>query len=142
MRIALTTLLAFMASLLAGQTVAQQVAVAVDADVEFVLVFLGVFAIACVVTVALLVAQLNGHPRRAVGAVALWSVLGLLLLAVLLGIVSFGMAREASAVRGDLPIILGLVAAGMAVVLVAWAVVRWRTPLAVSTPRFGRPQQG
>jgi hypothetical protein len=137
MRIFATTVIAFLASLLAGEMVAQALAVASNGREEWIGIFMLTILVTMVMTVVFFVAQFRADQSRAAGSVAKWS---LIIFAVLLAILAAStiVADGIAQVRKDLPITAGLTLPAMAIIIVQWLIVRWRAPRAVQMPRFGR----
>ncbi|ESX82231.1 MULTISPECIES: hypothetical protein [unclassified Mesorhizobium] len=135
MRKFFTSLFAFFLSGLAGGLVAQWLAVATNADVEYILVFMISALVTVLVTVAFFIAQFMSDPRRATKLTATIGVAFFVLVGVSLIGWTFSQPPGKSQWSGDLPIVAGLVLPGIATVLVQWLFVRWR--LARSQPGFG-----
>jgi len=120
-----TSLFAFFLSGIAGGLVAQWLAVATNADEEYILVFLLSALVTVVVTLVFFVAQFMTDPLSAVGKTGKWlliifAVLFLLLIAVIL--TEAGPAE----VTDDMPIVVGLGMPSLVTVVVQWLFVRWR----------------
>ena len=125
MRKFFTSLFAFFLSGIAGGLVAQWLAVATNADEEYILVFLLSALVTVVVTLVFFVAQFMTDPLSAVGKTGKWlliifAVLFLLLIAVIL--TEAGPAE----VTDDMPIVVGLGMPSLVTVVVQWLFVRWR----------------
>lgn len=120
--------MAFFLSLAVGGTVAQQMAVATGAGEEYILVFMAVVVLAAVLAMVFFVAQLRADKPRAVNAAAAWCLAAfLVLLAALIGLECWMVSWDLAKLAADLPIIGGLFLSGLAILLVDWLFVRWRT---------------
>lgn len=127
MRALLNTLVAFFLSLLAGGMVAQQLAVLTNAGEEYILVFVAVVIFALVFAATFLIAQLAGGPP-AVGTAARWLLVAFAVLIVaLLGFEFWAVAGDVAKLGADLPIIGGLVLPGLAMIVIDWLFIRWRS---------------
>ncbi|MGE0499848.1 MAG: hypothetical protein AB7I79_11380 [Rhizobiaceae bacterium] len=136
MRRFFASLLAFVASLAAGEVVAQIFAVATGATEEYILVLMLTVLVAIVVTVPFFVAQFLAESRRAVNRVAV-AFLVILVIACL-GIVAWEFVEGGQALLPrDAGLVAGLTAPGLAIVLVQWLIVRGMLPSAYAV-RFGR----
>ncbi len=133
MRAFVTLLLAFGLSLLAGATAATQIAVMTQAREEFILVFMLVAVIAALASAAFAVAMIRGDvPRRvAWTGRALVALLAILVMA-LAGFAYWAARGSFEAAQRDLPILLGVAGPSLAVVLVQWLIVGWRTRAAAT----------
>jgi hypothetical protein len=131
-----TSLFAFILSGLAGGLVAQGLAVATDADVEYILVFMASALVTILVTVALLIAQFMSNPQSAINLTSLIAVAFFVLVGVGLIAWTFSQPPGKSQWSSDLPIVAGLVLPGLATVLVQWLFVGWRVKRAQAG--FGR----
>lgn len=133
-RILLTTLIALALSGLAGGVVAQVLAVETGAQEEYLAVFTLMVLVCLLAGLLFLLVQFLAEPRRAANRLAA------VLLALLVGVfavagfgVLFGQGN-----LDALPLLLGLMLPGVAIVLVQWQVVRWRAVPAPMPMRFGR----
>ncbi|RUV02002.1 hypothetical protein EOB36_11640 [Mesorhizobium sp. M6A.T.Cr.TU.017.01.1.1] len=136
MRKFFTSLFAFILSGLAGGLVAQGLAVATDADVEYILVFMISPLVTILVTVALFIAQFMSNPQSAINLTSLIAVAFFVLVGVGLITWTFSQPPGKSQWSSDLPIVAGLVLPGLATVLVQWLFVGWRVKRAQAG--FGR----
>ncbi|UVK45270.1 hypothetical protein BPNPMPFG_000786 [Mesorhizobium sp. AR07] len=126
MRTFFTSLFAFIISGLAGGLVAQQLAVITNAQEEYILVFMASVLVTIVLTFIFFVAQFMTDPLAAVDKTGMWS---LIVLAVLIGLlIALILYTDASmtAVKGDIPMIIGLGLPGLVTILVQWLFVHWR----------------
>lgn len=137
MRILVTSLLAFFASLFAGELITQVLALASGGSEEWIGIFVLTILVAMAVTLIFFIAQLRADQSRAAGSVAKWS---LILLAVVMVVIAAAtvVAYGVDQIREDLPMTAGLTLPAMVIVIVQWLIVRWRAPRAVQMPRFGR----
>ncbi|RWQ63924.1 hypothetical protein [Mesorhizobium sp.] len=136
MRKFFTSLFAFILSGLAGGLVAQGLAVATDADVAYILVFMISALVTILVTVALFIAQFMSNPQSAINLTSLIAVAFFVLVGVGLITWTFSQPSGKSQWSSDLPIVAGLVLPGLATVLVQWLFVGWRVKRAQAG--FGR----
>lgn len=140
----LTSLLAFFVSLLVGSVVAQTLAVHFNGQEEWILVFMAVVVVAAGTAFVFLIVQLAAGTRRA----------AFITLAMLLALFAVGLggfvywiyaSTPSDSLQGDdSPLLLGLVASTVAVILVQWLIVHWRAvpaPPTQTSPRFGRGPQ-
>ena len=133
MRAALTALMAFFLSLLAGAVAAHWLAIATDAAEEFILVFMSVPLLAVIFAVVFLLPQFIGGTRSSVDRAGKWSLIVLAVLIVALLVFEFwAVGGDMAKLKADLPIIAGLFLPGFAIILVDWLFVRWR----VGAPRL------
>jgi hypothetical protein len=132
MRIFLTSLLAFVLSLLAAGMAAVKIAEATKAREEFILVFFAIGIIAILANVVFAIAQARQDPPAAVAATGRWLLawLGLMLIGVL--ILSILANRNLSDTTRDIPLLVGFVLPGAIIIMVQWLVVRWRVARAAS----------
>ncbi|MER8450102.1 hypothetical protein NKG60_08860 [Mesorhizobium sp. M1428] len=136
MRKFFTSLFAFFLSGLAGGLVVQWLAVATNADVEYILVFMISALVTIFATLAFFIAQFMSDPRRATKLTAIIGLAFFVLIGVALIGWTFSQLPSKRQWSSDLPIVAGLVLPGIATVLVQWLFVRWR--LGRTQPSFGR----
>ncbi|MCV3209475.1 hypothetical protein OHD62_16670 [Mesorhizobium sp. YC-39] len=136
MRRFFTSLFAFVLSGLAGGLVAQGLAVATDADVEYILVFMISALVTILVTVAFFIAQFMSDAQRAIGLTALCAIALFVLVGLGLIAWTFSQPPGRSQWSSDLRVVAGLVLPGIATVLVQWLFVGWRARR--SQAGFGR----
>lgn len=137
MRTFFTSFWAFWLSLFAGSFAAQWLAVSTNAGQEYILVFFWTAAISIPVAIAFFVAQLRPDPLGAVGKVAAW--LAIIMIIALVGLLGWSYVEakgDMAKLTRDLPIIAGLSLPGLAILLVQWLFTRWR--LRRTPPQFGR----
>ena len=126
MRKFVTSLFALILSGLAGGLVAQWIAVATNADMEFILVFMVSALVTIIATILFFIAQFMSNPQRAIDLTAL--VAGAFFVLGGIGLIdwTFSQPPGKSQWPEDLPVIAGLVLPGLATVLVQWLFVGWR----------------
>ena len=136
MRIAFTSLFAFILSGLAGGLVVEQLAVLSGATEEYIVVFAATVMIVILVTIAFFLVQFRAEPVRAVDRLmwGLLAIFGVVLIALAGWTFSVPAANRATA--SDLSIVTGLILPGVVAIIVQWLFVRWR--LKRSAARFGR----
>ncbi|MER8990512.1 DUF3827 domain-containing protein [Mesorhizobium sp. M0074] len=135
MRKFFTSLFAFFLSGLAGGLVTQWLAVATNADVEYILVFMISALVTILATLAFFITQFMPDPQRATKLTAIIGLGFFVLIGVALTGWTFSQPPGKRQWSSDLPIVAGLVLPGIATVLVQWLFVRWR--LGRSQPDFG-----
>jgi len=121
-----TSLFALILSGLAGGLVAQWLAVATNADVEFILVFMASALVTIVATVAFFIAQVVPNPQRAINLTGLVGVALFVLAGIGLIAWTFSQPPGKAQWSGDLPVVAGLVLPSIATVIVQWLFVGWR----------------
>jgi ethanolamine transporter EutH len=121
-----TSLFAFLLSGLAGGLVAQWLAVAANADVEFILAFMVSALVTIVATIVFFIAQFMANPQRAINLSALVGVALFVLVGIGLIAWTFSQPPGKAQWSGDLPVVAGLVLPSIATVLVQWLFVGWR----------------
>jgi len=121
-----TSLFAFLLSGLAGGLVAQWLAVATNADVEFILVFMVSALVTIVATIVFFIAQFMANPQRAINLTAIVGVALFVLMGIGLIAWTFSQPPGKAQWSGDLPVVGGLVLPSIATVLVQWLFVGWR----------------
>ncbi|MEO5759417.1 MAG: hypothetical protein ABIQ51_21450 [Mesorhizobium sp.] len=126
MRKFFTSFFAFLISGLAGGLVAQQLAVATGAEEEYIIVFMASVLVTCVVTFIFFVAQFQRDPLAAVNATGKWSLIVFAALLVLLVALILYSDSTSTAVKGDVPIVIGLGLPGLVIIIIHWLFVRWR----------------
>ena len=126
MRTFFTSLFALILSGLAGGLVAQWLAVATNADVEFILVFMASALVTIVATVAFFIAQLVPNPQRAINLTGLVGVALFVLAGIGMIAWTFSQPPGEAPLSGELPVIAGLVLPGIATVIAQWLFVGWR----------------
>ncbi|UVK36938.1 hypothetical protein LHFGNBLO_003913 [Mesorhizobium sp. AR10] len=126
MRKFFTSLFAFILSGLAGGLVAQWLAIATNADMEFILVFMVSALVTLVATVVFFIAQFVSDPQRAINLAALVGVAFFVLVGIGLIAWTFSQPPAKAQWSGDLPVVAGLALPGIATVLVQWLFVGWR----------------
>lgn len=126
MRKFFTSLLAFIISGFAGGLVAQELAVITNAQEEYILVFMASVLVTIVATSILFVAQLTADPLAAVGKTGIWLLIVFVALLILLTALILYTDSSTTAVKGDIPMVLGLGLPGLVTILVQWVFVRWR----------------
>ena len=137
MRKFFTSLFAFIPSGFAGGLVAQELAVITKAQEERIVVFMASVLVTIAVTFVFLVAQLTADPAAAVGKTGMW--LLIVFAAALLLLVAAILYADGSmtAVKGDIPMVLGIGMLGLATILVQWLFVRWLVKRGLSDGRTG-----
>ena len=144
MRSFLTSLLAFFLSLFIGGLVVQVLAEKTGGTEEWLVPFGLVILVTGAVTMVFFVEQLAFGTRTAARVTALILTAIFVLVAGLLIWASFALTTGPAKPSQNAPLIAGIVLPGLAIILVQWLIVRWRTPLqetAPPMPRFGRGGQ-
>ncbi|AEH88966.1 MULTISPECIES: hypothetical protein [Mesorhizobium] len=137
MRKFFTSLFAFILSGLAGGLVAQELAVVTDAQEEYILVFMASVLVTIIVTFVFFVAQLMSDPPATVGKTGMWLLIVFVALLVLLIAAILYTDGSMTAVKGDIPIVLGLGLPGLVIILVQWLFVRWRLKRGMANMKAG-----
>lgn len=137
MRKFFTSLFALMISGFAGALVAQQLAVITNAQEEYILVFMTSVLVTMVVTFIFFVAQFMNDPVAAVHKTGVWSLFVFMALIVLLIGLVFYTDPSMTAVKGDIPLIVGLGLPGLVTILVQWPFVRWRVKRGLAGAKAG-----
>jgi ethanolamine transporter EutH len=121
-----TSLFALILSGLAGGLVAMWLAIATNADSEYILVFMLSALVAIVLTVVFLIAQFMSDPQRAVNLTALVAVAFFVIIGI--GLIAWTLSQPPGKAQwsGDFRFGAGLVLPGIATVLAQWLFVRWR----------------
>lgn len=133
MRTFFTSLFAFVISGFAGGLAAQWLAVATDAQEEYIVAFMVSMLVTFIVTFVFFIAQLMTDPAAAVAKAGKWTLIVFLVLIVLLIALTLSSDSSAAVIRKDMPFIAGLGLPGLVTIIVQWLFVRWRV---------GRPQAG
>ena len=136
MRVFFTSLFAFIISGFAGGLVAQWLAVATDAQEEYIVAFMVSMLVTFVVTFIFFVAQLMNEPVAAVAIAGKWTLIVFLVLLILLVALTIYSDSSAAVVRKDMPFLAGLGLPGLVTIIVQWLFVRWR--VGRGQPSFGR----
>ncbi len=138
MRLFVTILLALILSWLGGSAAALLLAEWARGDESFILAFMAIPLVGLVALAVFLVAATRPVPPRALNsaAAAMMGVLALIL-AGLSVLELFVNGTLASAWRG-VQLLIGIVGSGAAIILIQWAVFRWRSRAAPSAMLFGR----
>jgi hypothetical protein len=125
-RIVFTSLFAFIISGFAGGLVAQLLAVATDAQEEYILVFMASALVTIVVTIVFFIAQFFSNASTIINWLAVCAIVLFVLIG--LGLIGWTFSQPVGKRQwgGDLPIVAGLVLPSLATVLVHWLFVRWR----------------
>ena len=126
MRTFFTSLFAFILSGLAGGLVALWLAIATNADSEFILVFMASALVTIVATVAFFIAQFVPNPQRAINLTGLVGVALFVLAGIGLIAWTFSQPPGKAQWSGDLHFGAGLVLPSIATVIVQWLFVGWR----------------
>ena len=126
MRKFFTSLFAFFISWFAGGLVALGLAIATDAQEEYILVFMASALVTIVVTIVFFVAQFFSNAPTVINWLALCAIVLFVLTG--LGLIGWTFSQPVDKRQwgGDLPIAAGLVLPSLATVLVHWLFVRWR----------------
>lgn len=126
MRKFFTSLFAFFISWFAGGLVALRLAIATDAQEEYILVFMASALVTIVVTIVFFVAQFFSNAPTIIDWLALCAIV--LFVLVGLGLIGWTFSQPVDKRQwgSDLPIVAGLVLPSLATVLVHWLFVRWR----------------
>ncbi|RWC34200.1 MAG: hypothetical protein EOS27_00795 [Mesorhizobium sp.] len=126
MRIAFTSLFAFILSGFAGGLVAQLLAVATHAQEEYILVFMASALVTICVTIVFFIAQLSSNASAIINWLALCAIVLFALIG--LGLIGWTFSQPVDKRQwgGDLPIVAGMVLPNLATVLVHWLFVRRR----------------
>ncbi|MGO4643194.1 hypothetical protein AB4Z43_32720 [Mesorhizobium sp. 2RAF45] len=126
MRKFFTSLFAFFISWFAGGLVALGLAIATDAQEEYILVFMASALVTIVVTIVFFVAQFFSNAPAIIDWLALCTIV--LFVLVGLGLIGWTFSQPVDKRQwgSDLPIVAGLVLPNLATVLVHWLFVRWR----------------
>jgi heme/copper-type cytochrome/quinol oxidase subunit 4 len=121
-----TSLFALILSGLAGGLVAMWLAIATNADSEYILVFMLSALVTIILTVVFFIAQFMSDPQRAVNLTALVAVA--FFVAIGIGLIAWTFSQPPGKAQwsGDLRFGAGLVLPGIATVLVQWLFVGWR----------------
>jgi len=121
-----TSLFAFFISWFAGGLVALGLAIATDAQEEYILVFMASALVTIVVTIVFFVAQFFSNAPTVINWLALCAIVLFVLTG--LGLIGWTFSQPVDKRQwgGDLPIAAGLVLPSLATVLVHWLFVRWR----------------
>jgi len=135
-RVFFTSLFAFIISGFAGGLVAQWLAVATDAQEEYIVAFMVSMLVTFVVTFIFFVAQLMNEPVAAVAIAGKWTLIVFLVLLILLVALTIYSDSSAAVVRKDMPFLAGLGLPGLVTIIVQWLFVRWR--VGRGQPSFGR----
>lgn len=141
MRSLLTSLLALIVSLLAGELIVQVLAVESNGTEEWLAAYGLAMLVAGAVTVVFFIEQLVFGTRKGAAVVALILTAIFLLIAGMLVWASIAPSTDPGDAAQDAPLVAGLVLPGLAIILLQWLVVRWRAPQAAGPPavlRFGR----
>lgn len=138
MRLFVTILLALILSWLGGSAAALLLAEWARGDESFILAFMAIPLVGLVALAVFLVAATRPVPARALNsaAAAMMGVLALIL-AGLSVLELFVNGTLASAWRG-VQLLIGIVGSGAAIILIQWAVFRWRSRAAPPAMLFGR----
>ena len=138
MRLFVTILLALILSWLGGSAAALLLAEWARGDESFILAFMAIPLVGLVALAVFLVAATRPVPPRALNsaAAAMMGVLALILVGLSV-LELFDNGTFASAWRG-VQLLIGIVGSGAAIILIQWAVFRWRARAAPSTMLFGR----
>jgi len=131
-----TSLFAFIISGFAGGLVAQWLAVATNAQEEYIVAFMVSMLVTFVVTFIFFVAQMMSDPVAAVGTAGKWTLIVFLVLLVLLVALTLYSDSSAAVIRRDMPFLAGLGLPGLVTIIVQWFFVRWRVRRV--QPGFGR----
>lgn len=126
MRKFFTSLFAFVLSGFAGGLVAQWLAVATNAQEEYIVAFIVSMLVTFVVTFVFFIAQFMNEPASAVARVGKWTLIVFLALLVLLIALTLYSDSSAAVVWKDMPFIAGLGLPGLVTIIVQWLFVRWR----------------
>ncbi|MGX5828581.1 hypothetical protein [Mesorhizobium sp. 43Arga] len=126
MRRFFTSLFAFFISGFTGSLVALGLAIATDAQEEYILVFMASALATIVVTIVFFVAQFFSNAPTIINWLALCAIV--LFVLVGLGLIGWTLSQPIDKRQwgSDLPIVAGLVLPNLATVLVHWLFVRWR----------------
>ncbi|ANN59357.1 hypothetical protein EFV37_23315 [Mesorhizobium loti] len=126
MRKFFTSLFAFFISWFAGGLVALGLAIATDAQEEYILVFMASALVTIVVAIVFFVAQFFSNAPAIIDWLALCTIV--LFVLVGLGLIGWTFSQPVDKRQwgSDLPIVAGLVLPNLATVLVHWLFVRWR----------------
>jgi hypothetical protein len=121
-----TSLFAFFISWFAGGLVALGLAIATDAQEEYILVFMASALVTIVVAIVFFVAQFFSNAPAIIDWLALCTIV--LFVLVGLGLIGWTFSQPVDKRQwgSDLPIVAGLVLPNLATVLVHWLFVRWR----------------
>jgi hypothetical protein len=101
-------------------------AVITNAQEEYILVFMASVLVTVVVTFVFFVTQFAADPLAAVGKTGMWLLIVFLALLVLRIALILYTDSSTTAVKGDIPMVLGLGLPGLVTVIVQWLFVRWR----------------
>ncbi|TPM41894.1 hypothetical protein [Mesorhizobium sp. B2-3-4] len=126
MRKFFTSLFAFVLTGFAGGLVAQWLAVAADAQEEYILVFMASMLVTFVVTFVFFVAQFMNDPLAAVATSGKWLLIVFLVLIALLIALILYTDSSAAVVKKDMPLVIGLALPGLVTIITQWLFVRWR----------------
>ena len=126
MRKFFTSLFAFFISWFAGGLVALGLAIATDAQEEYILVFMASALVTIVVAIVFFVAQFFSNAPAIIDWLALCTIV--LFVLVGLGLIGWTFSQPVDKRQwgSDLPIVAGLVLPNLSTVLVHWLFVRWR----------------
>jgi protein-S-isoprenylcysteine O-methyltransferase Ste14 len=121
-----TSLFAFFISGFAGSLVALGLAIATDAQEEYILVFMASALVTIVVTLVFFIAQFFSNAATIIDWLALCAIV--LFVLVGLGLIgwTFSQPIDKRQWGSNLPIVAGLVLPTLATVVVHWLFVRWR----------------
>ena len=138
MRLFVTILLALILSWLGGSAAALLLAEWARGDESFILAFMAIPLVGLVALAVFLVAATRPVPPRALNSAAAAMVGVLALILAGLSVLEFFVnGTLASAWRG-VQLLIGIVGSGAAIILIQWAVFRWRPRAAPPAMLFGR----
>jgi hypothetical protein len=132
-----TSLLAFILSGFAGRLVAQELAVVSNAQEEYILVFMASVLVTIVATSIFFVAQFTADPLASVGKTGMWLLVLFVALLVLLIALILYTDGSSTAVKGDIPMVLGLGLPGLVTIIVQWLFVGWRVKRGMTGAKAG-----
>ncbi|MER9354476.1 hypothetical protein NKI61_14435 [Mesorhizobium sp. M0514] len=126
MRKFVTSLFALILSGLAGGLAALWLAIATNANSEYILVFMVSALVTIVATVVFFIAQFVPNPQRAINLAGLVGITLFVLAGIGLIAWTFSQPPGKAQWSGDLPVGAGLILPSIATVIVQWLFVGWR----------------